>query len=218
MCSIDERTPKPIPVIHSETMQKNKYNSGFTLIELLVVIAIIGILSAVVLASLSSSRSKAHDAAVKVQMKSIMAKAELLYSGSQCYAVDGTTCSNGATIRPTAVGTGTAGSTCNTVTGLANAGSNTFSRMHYDDGIATQLAAIRNNAYQRTTTPGTGIISCAFSPGGTSYVIAAVLRSDNTKFWCIDSNGFSGEKTSASAITADAQLNSALTSGYTACP
>jgi len=44
-------------------MESHKNNNGFTLIELLVVIAIIGLLSSVVLASLSSSRDKARVAA-----------------------------------------------------------------------------------------------------------------------------------------------------------
>jgi prepilin-type N-terminal cleavage/methylation domain-containing protein len=58
-------------------MNKNK---GFTLIELLVVIAIIGILSSVVLASLSSARNKGKDAAVKSQLASMRAQAELYYA------------------------------------------------------------------------------------------------------------------------------------------
>ncbi len=41
---------------------KNQSKSGFTLIELLVVIAIIGLLSSVVLASVSTTRLKARDA------------------------------------------------------------------------------------------------------------------------------------------------------------
>ena len=44
-------------------MKTKKYSKGFTLVELLVVIAIIGILAAVVLVSLSSSRGKANRAA-----------------------------------------------------------------------------------------------------------------------------------------------------------
>jgi prepilin-type N-terminal cleavage/methylation domain-containing protein len=59
---------------------------GFTLIELLVVIAIIGILSAVVLASLNNARNKGADAAVKANLANARAEAELFYDSGQTYA------------------------------------------------------------------------------------------------------------------------------------
>ena len=69
-------------------MHTNK-RAGFTLIELLVVIAIIGILSAVVLASLNTARMKGSDAAIQSDLSTIRSQAEL-YRDSQTNLAYGT--------------------------------------------------------------------------------------------------------------------------------
>jgi prepilin-type N-terminal cleavage/methylation domain-containing protein len=56
-----------------------KQSSGFTLIELLVVIAVIGILASVVLSSVTASRSKSSDGAIKRQLQEAMSQAEIYY-------------------------------------------------------------------------------------------------------------------------------------------
>lgn len=66
-------------------MKINTIKRGFTLIELLVVIAIIGILAAVVLASLNTARDKSSDAAAKGALAQLRAQAELFYDIGRVY-------------------------------------------------------------------------------------------------------------------------------------
>ncbi|MBY0328578.1 prepilin-type N-terminal cleavage/methylation domain-containing protein [Patescibacteria group bacterium] len=70
------------------SLNRNSFflKTGFTLIELLVVIAIIGILAAVVLASLNSARDKGKVTAIKSTLKNLQSQAEIYYSDNGTYA------------------------------------------------------------------------------------------------------------------------------------
>lgn len=138
-------------------MDKHNSSAGFTLIELLVVIGIIGILSAVVLASLNTARFKGNDAAIQSDLSTIQTQAEIYYSGDGANSY------------------GTGGNLCTT------AGS-----LFVETTIAKAIAGADN-------ANGTGAVVC--NNTGTAYAVSALLSSDTTRYWCVDSTGGSSKST-----------------------
>lgn len=148
---------------------------GFTLIELLVVISIISLLSSILLASLSTSRQKAKDAAIRSQLKQIASQAELFRATSpddrygSCYDVNDCPIIGGAA--------------------CASGGS-----MFLSAGMKALIDNIK-------TISGTNPLCAAVpypSPSGnaTSWAVSATLTDGVTSF-CVDSSGQAGDNLQA---------------------
>lgn len=100
--------------------KKMNTKKGFTLIELLVVVGIIGILAAVVLASLNNARKKGGDAGVKSNLASARSQAEVFYNTNSVAPNTYTNvCTNGGIGSPAVQGIGLSVFTAARLSGLA---------------------------------------------------------------------------------------------------
>ncbi len=158
-----------------------KFKKGFTLIELLVVIAIIGILSSIVLGSLSSARTKGEDTAIVATLANMRGQADLYYTNNSNYGGVTTTAFD-STCPATA--------TASTTAGLF--------------GVSGGLLALSTDLVSKAG--GASNTNCAVPIGGAAWAAAAVLKSDPTKVACVDSTGVSKTSviTLANAIVANA--------------
>ena len=163
---------------------------GFTLIELLVVIAIIGILSAVVLASLNTARAKGTDASIKSDLNTVQTQAALDYDAYP----------NGYTAPATIVGLPAAGSAVKTwtTTGCVAAGGVGVSPFGATTGCDLTAATALNQAASVT---GGGI---QVGYNAASYIVVAALTATSGTYWCVDSTG--NAKLEPSAVPAAATV------------
>ncbi len=147
---------------------KNKklYNKGFTLLELLVVVAIIGIMAAVVVAALTSARSKGGDAGVKSNLRNAISQGEIFYNTNTV-----------------AINTYTSVCTNGPVGGALGIG-------------AQVLAAAKANGYASYATNTTGTLTTATcNDSANAWAAEVPLKGAGAnQMWCVDSAGKSKQE------------------------
>lgn len=122
---------------------------GFTLVELLVVVAILGVLTSIVLVSLTTANSRGKDGAVRENMANLRTQGQLYYNDNSNYGSNGSNPVNSADC-------------------TSGIGGTVFS----DTRITKQIAAI-------TFANGGGGVVCNVAAFGAGYAMSAKLPSGN---------------------------------------
>lgn len=148
-------------------------NSGFTLIELLVVIAIIGILTGIVITVLSSARNRGSDASIKEHLLQLRNQAESLYGS---YPSPNTSYGTITCVVQASCAIGSGGTSCGNVD-IGDSGAASIFKDRIIDGYITKLSSLSSN------------LTC--DANGNTWAVAARLRDEPTKSWCVDAAGSS---------------------------
>lgn len=140
---------------------KSVSSRGFTLVELLVVITIIGVLTTVVLVSLSTVNSRGKDAAIQSNLDGVRTQAQLYYNDNSGY-----------------------GSNASLVSSTGDCTSGVAGTVFSDPRAAKQVAAAN-------FANGGGSVTCNVAALGAAYAVYAQLPSISspTTYFCVDSNG-----------------------------
>ena len=154
-------------------MRKNKLQ-GFTLIELLVVIAIIGILAAVVLASLGDARKSGSSASVQQSLDNARSQAEIVFNASS-YNYS-TVCDD------------------TKVQQLVNAAA-------ANGADADKIAIFEGSGTAATAAAWNETVCHSDTTAWVAEAPLADSSSATTSLWCVDSTGFSGRDATAIGAT-----------------
>jgi prepilin-type N-terminal cleavage/methylation domain-containing protein len=145
------------------------FKKGFTLIELLVVVAIIGILAAVVLASLNTARNKGNDAAVKLNLKNAIDQGEIFWITNTASANSYTNvCTNGV------------------IGGVSGVGAQV---------LAAAKASNLTSYATDPASPGGTLTTATCNDSSGAWAAEVPLKSAGAnQMWCVDSSGKSKQE------------------------
>ncbi|MBI2096482.1 MAG: prepilin-type N-terminal cleavage/methylation domain-containing protein [Candidatus Taylorbacteria bacterium] len=153
--------------------RKSRAERGFTLIELMVIVAVLGLLASIIIASIRQSKLRAVDAALKSELGSLRALAEIYYDKDGHYGVP---YSGGG--EP------------------ADCGSAPETTLFNDTAAASgHNGDIRPTLIEVMRLAGSALCASAHPTGGSvaeSFAVETPLQSASGFKWCVDNSGYSG--------------------------